>query len=265
MDREKIKRELGALIQKGMDIFAASYRDYDKNILKNVDAEGEKKLKKIAEKMTDPKGEYYDWYHEACRVIRTFAPERLAEFERFYIGDTTIKKVDDLNLITSGITHYLQEWVIVKGEEKTDFFDNFQSYFKAQRYILMAVVGNIDNKLSNLESDFQYGLSKSEIEVAKELQKNKHLREAGMIAGLVIELHLKNVAKNRNIKLPQNPQMKHYNEKLKNEIDDATITKQIELCSIIRNKCAHAGGALPTDDEVNTIISIAEKIIATVN
>ncbi len=267
MDREKIKRELGALIQKGMDIFAASYQDYDKNIYKNVDAERAVKLKEIAEKMRDPKGEYYDWYHEACRVIRTFAPERLTEFERFYIGDTTIKKVDDLNLITSGTTHYLQGWIMVKGEEKTDFFYNFQSYFKAQRYILMAVVGNIDSKLSNLESGIHYEIYHSEMDIARDLRKRKFYRAAGSITGVVIEVHLKKVIASRNLELDvKDPTMFDYNNALKkNKIYGTATFGLIDMCGHIRNKCVHPKEEEPTAGDISSIISGAERILVEVH
>ncbi len=270
MDKENIKKELNALMIEGQDIYFAALIEYDKDYFKKHTEENSREVIENAvedarKKIARPKRHYYSWYYKASRVIRIFAPERLAKFEELYTGSKHVKKTDDLDIVNAGIAHYLQGYIITQDDEKIDFFDTFDTSFKTQRYILLAICQNFDNPLFNLESEIQYEFSKSELDIAKELQKNKHLREAGMIAGLVIELHLKNVAKNRNIKLPKNPQMKHYNEKLKNEIDDATITKQIELCSIIRNKCAHAGGALPTDDEVNTIISIAEKIIATVN
>ena len=246
MDKELIKKELHALIGEGQHLYYASIILYDKNYFANGDPEEENFASQAFEETKDPHDNYYAWYGKACRIMQILAPESLQDFQRFF-------------------TNYIQSWLMHPSHDNNYGFDKFESGFRTQRRILKATAKNVDHVLFNLESEFQYGLSKSEIDVAKELQKNKHLREAGVIAGLVIELHLKNVAKNRNIKLPKNPQMKHYNEKLKNEIDDATITKQIELCSIIRNKCAHAGGALPTDDEVNTIISIAEKIIATVN
>ena len=265
MNKEQVKKKLVLLLNEGRDIYCASLVEYNKDYYKNADKRSQEIVKEAVEKIKDPKQAYYTWYATSCEVVHFLSPRRLEEFERFYDGNKTIKKNGDLNVLTAGITHYFQGLMTKKNHETTDFFTTFTSGFLAQRNILKAIAENVDNVLFNLESEIQYGFSKSEIEVAKELQKNKHLREAGVIAGLVIEIHLKNVAKSRNIKLPKNPQMKHYKEALKETFPDATIAKQIELCITIRNKCAHASDNPPTDDQINTIISSAEIIIARVN
>ncbi len=248
MDKNQIKTELQHLIEECDYIYFASIMTYDKNYFANEDEETQYFAQDAYEEIEDPHGDYYIWYGKACKVIQILAPDNLQDFKSFF-------------------TSYIQGWLInPKIEHHYDNrFNNFESRFRTQRRMLNAIARNADHALFNLESEIQYGFSKSEIDIAKELKKNKHLREAGVIAGLVIELHLKNVAKNRNIKLPKNPQMKHYNEKLKGTAYDATMTKRVELCANIRNKCAHASDNPPTDDEIDTIISSAEIIIATVN
>ncbi len=265
MDKKLIKKELKNLINEGRNIYYAGVLFDNKNYFQKLDEAIQKEAEEAVKKIKKPNVDYQVWYDKSYRAIRDLAPERLEEFERFYTGSKTVKKKNDLDFMTAGITHYFQGRSITQNNTEVSFLYTFEINFRMQINILAAIEKNVDHVLFNLESEIQYGLSKSEIDVAKELQKNKHLREAGVIAGLVIELHLKNVAKNKNIKLPKSPQMKHYNEALKGKAYDATITKQIELCAIIRNKSAHVGDNPPTDDEVNTIISIAEKIIATVN
>ncbi len=265
MDREKIKKKLDALIDEGDQIYSANIFEYDRNLLRNHPKDQQESAIKAFAEIILPKRAYQAWYDKAYEVVRIFSPRRLEEFEEFYTGNSHIIKTDDLDSMNAGITHYLQSWELKRFETNIDFFETFEKKFRAQIYILVGIKNNINHDLFHLESNFQYGLSKSELDIAKELKENKHLRAAGAIAGVVIEVHLRAVATKRNITLPTNPQMKHYNEALKGKAYDATITKQIELCSIIRNRCAHASDNPPTDDEVNTIISIAEKIIATVN
>ena len=248
MDREQIKKELETLIDEGTTLYYASIIRYDSNYFTYDDEEDEYYATQAVENTEDPHGDYYIWYGKACKVIQILAPDNLQDFQRFF-------------------TNYIQGWLMRSKDSyiSSNAFSDFESGFRTQRRMLNAIAKNADHALFNLELEIQSGFSKSEIDVAKELQKNKHLREAGVIAGLVIELHLKNVAKNRNIKLPKNPQMKHYNEKLKGTAYDATMTKRVELCANIRNKCAHASDNPPTDYEIDTIISSAEIIIATVN
>ncbi len=265
MNKEQAKKELNALVEKGEYIYFSSIVDYDKDFYKNSDEITQKFSKVANEKFKYPKEAYYSWYHNAHRIVRLFAHEHLENFERFYTGSKHVKKTDDLDNMTAGITHYIQGWSIERSYKTIDFFHTFITGFTAQRNILKAIAENVDNVLFNLESQIQYGFSKSEIEVAKELQKNKHLRAAGAVAGVVIEVHLRTVATNRKISVPKTSKISIYNEKLKGKVYDATMTKRVELCANIRNKCAHASDNPPTDDEIDTIISSAEIIIATVN
>ncbi len=265
MDKKKIKEELDALILDGRYIHFAGANEYDNNMFKNATEIKQKTLSEAVKKIKNPKRYYHAWYNKSCEMVRIFSPRRLEEFEAFYTGSKHIKKIEDLDSMTAGITHCFQELPITPDNKKIKRLIKFNVCLNMQRDILIAIAENFDKDILNLESTIQYGISKSEIDIAKELKENKHFRAAGAIAGVVIEVHLRAVATKRDIQLPINPQMKHYNEKLKGKAYDATITKQIELCSIIRNKCAHASDNPPTDDEINTIISIAEKIIATVN
>ncbi len=248
MDREQIKKELETLIYEGKTLYYVSVVKHDLNFFTHDDEEDEHYATQAAENTEDTHGDYYIWYGKACKVIQILAPDNLQDFQRFF-------------------TNYIQGW-LMKSKDSYIFsgdFSNFESGFRTQRRMLNAIAKNADHVLFNLESEIQYGFSKSEIDIAKELKKNKHLREAGVIAGLVIELHLKNVATNRKISVPKTSKISIYNEKLKGKVYDATMTKRVDLCANIRNKCAHASDNPPTDDEIDTIISSAEIIIATVN
>ncbi len=266
MNREKIKKELDALIDEGLNIHFSNIMNYDNNYFKNSDEKTQENAKEAKKKIKFPKEAYYTWYVKSCEVVHVLSPRRLEEFERFYDGNKTIKKNGDLNVLTAGITHYLQGMSITKDYEEIDFFTTFMAGITAQRRILLAIAKNVDHVLFNLESEIQYGLSKSEIEVAKELKKVGHLKAAGAIAGVVIEGHLKTVAINKGFKLPKKPTMSVCNDILKdNGVCSIPTWRLIQRCGDIRNDCIHSNKDTPTADEVDDIIRAAEKIITEVN
>jgi len=262
IDKTKIKSELAALITQGQHVLYAGVYHYNKG--SGYDKKTQEYLKEIADKITDYKKEYHLWYAKAQRVISIFAPERLEEFEAFYRGSKNIKQ---LNYLSAGITHFLQGMVSTYGLDKQDYFGKYTSGVQEQIHILEAISANIEDILFNLESEIHYGIFKSEVDVAKELHKNKLLRPAGAVAGVVIESHLKSVAGKKGIKSKKkNPTMSDYNDDLKeHKIIDTTTWRLIQRCGDIRNHCVHPKEREPTTDEIDDIIRAAEKILSEVN
>ncbi len=261
MNKNKIKEQLLDLSNEGAEILLAGAAQYDKDIYEIARKTAQEETDKALKKFKNPKAAYHVWYAKSYKVVRIFAPERLEEFEKFYTGDKTIKKIEDLNVITAGITHYLQEWIIPKDGDKMNFNNTFASGIREQVHILRAIVKNLDNPLFNMESDIHYGLAKSEIDIAKELRDNKFFRAAGAIAGVVIEGHLKIVVARREIPFDKKHTMSNYNDALKKaKIYTDSTWRLIQRCADIRNNCVHAESVSP--DEIDDIIRAAEKIIA---
>ena len=101
------------------------------------------------------------------------------------------------------------------------------------------------------------------MDAAKELKKKGFLRAAGAICGVVIERHLSQVCDRRGIKVTKkNPSINDYNSLLQtNNVIGVQDMRFIQLTGDIRNKCDHNKKEEPTDDDITTIISGAEKII----
>jgi hypothetical protein len=58
--------------------------------------------------------------------------------------------------------------------------------------------------LTDIEGTLEATLLDDELETARELLKAKHLRSAGIVAGVVLERHLKTVLANHNVSLGRN-------------------------------------------------------------
>ncbi len=268
MDKNEIRQKIIDLSTEGVEILLAGTLEYDKTVYERVDEELKESYKKASEKIKHPRGHYHSWYAKAYKVVRIFAPERLEEFERFYTGDKTIKKIEDLNAITAGITHYLQGWIVTKDDGEVNFKNTFESGLREQFNIINAILKNLDDDLFNLESGIHYEIYQSEMDIARDLRKKKFYRAAGSIAGVVIEVHLKKVVNNRGVPLADkaDPGMSAYNDALKkHKIYKTPTFSLIQLCGQIRNKCVHPKEEEPTAGEISSIISAAERILVEVH
>ncbi len=268
MDKKKIKKELQELIIEGRDIHYAGVMEYDKDYLKeNGMNELDQQVAKDALKnIIYPKRTYHSWYDKAYEMVRILFPRRLDQFKDFYTGTQYKDSSKDLTHMTAGITHYLQGNSIILNGKIEGFFYNFNMGLNQQRDILIAMEKNIDHELFNLERDIHHDIYKSELDIAKDLNKQGYLRASGAIAGVILEVHLKNLATNRDV-MPKkkDPGMSDYNDALKDSIYDIATWRQIQTCGDIRNLCVHPKEAEPTKYQIDTIISTVEIIITTYN
>lgn len=263
VDAKRIKDELANHITVGTTILYASQWRENPN---SFNEKTKKIIREIAEKISDFKKDYHTWYAKSQRMVSVLAPERLSEFNAYYSGNKTIKNAKDFTYLTAGMTHYLQGFVTTSYGEKENYFGKFSSGLQQQIHILSAINSNLEDVLFNLQFEIQYGIFKSEIDVAKEFMKHRQLRPAGAVAGVVIEGHLKNVLGKREItSKKKTPTMSDYNEELKeNKIIDITMWRLIQRCGDIRNYCVHPKEREPTSDEIDDIIRAAEKILSEV-
>lgn len=112
----------------------------------------------------------------------------------------------------------------------------------------------------------QADLFDSELEAAKELNKNKFSRGAGAIAGVVLEKHLTQVLLNHNLKITKShPSISELNNILKSsEVYDTPTWRKIQYLGDIRNLCDHNKEKEPTKEEVAELISGVDAIVKTV-
>ena len=267
MDKNKIAKQLDDLITQGRDIHMAGIVQHKKDYFIEHEKGIQERAKNAVKNIKNYRGAYHAWYNDACNLVSIFIPKRLEEFEKLYTGNKTIKNYGDLNPLTAGIFHYIRGDFARTNDDLEDFFNTFVSNFIVQVQILEAIEKNIDNDFFRLETDIRRGVYESEIDIAEELQENGHLRVAGAIAGIVIEVHLKQVVINR--KLPLNsdkPKISNYTSVLKSAGRcDKPLPRLIDGCNKIRNKCVHPDKGEPTDDEISRIIRDAKIILEDVH
>jgi hypothetical protein len=102
---------------------------------------------------------------------------------------------------------------------------------------------------------------------AEELMKNKFFRAAGVIAGVVLEKHLSDICRQRNIVFKKkHAALNDLNEALRaNSVIDIPQWRHISMLADIRNICAHGKAKEPTKEQVEDLIEGTSKVTKTIN
>ena len=235
---KKIRQELDALVETGIEL-ARSIGDHSKFL-----------------------PGYHGWYTRSLAVVRHLLPDRLAEFERLYHLDNR-KNID---VSTYTIEDYLQGLYIVGLTKKRDVVKIALTKFANQIYILESASSRLDDILSNIQGILQADLFDSEIDAARDLMKNGHLRAAGAVVGVVLESHLAKVCRTHGVAISKkNPVMSNFNDLLKKENIFNNLTwRRIQYLGDLRNLCCHSKDRDPTPDEVQELIDGVDKAIKTI-
>ena len=213
--------------------------------------------------------EYQDWFTESCEIIKTLIPDRTSEFEGIYYKEEDgIKYIFErrhfLNLALEN--QYSNSNVIdFSFRDNQYLYDVLKNNLEQQFAILESARRSLKSSLMNIKTLTQADLFDSELEMAEELNKNGFLRPAGVLAGVVLESHLKILLSHRNIDLKKSKSLAEYNELLKkNKIIDIPVWRNIQFLTDIRNKCCHSKEKEPTVQDVSDLIDGVKKIIKTV-
>lgn len=263
--KAKLKEELAALYKEGAEIYMAERRR------KKEPAEKENKKKadpgKTENKDPDLHFSYQAWYSKTLPVVRQLLPERYREFQDQYKLEK--RKDSEIDFLTYTISDYLVGLSVTRGyykEEVVNPFSAFSSKFQHQLTILASANDRIDSLLADIQGVLQSELFRHELDAADDLLSKKHLRAAGALAGVSLELHLGRVIANHNVPLSKKaPTISDFNQALKTAgIIDVPTWRHIQRLGDIRNLCVHAKERNPTSDEVTDLLSGTRKMLSTV-
>lgn len=130
--------------------------------------------------------------------------------------------------------------------------------------ILRSVKQKFESSLFDIKQLVQADLFDSEIEVSKELIKYKFFSAAGVVPGVVLEKHLRQVCINHNLEIvKRNPTVSDLNDLLKqNDIIDVPQWRFIQHLGDIRNICGH-NKAEPTLVQAADLVEVVSKVTKT--
>jgi len=210
---------------------------------------------------------YHQWYTRALAVVRHLIPDREVEFRRLYDRDSRRKTLDP---VTYALEDYVQGLGVAPRYPGADVFDVHQTAylkFLSQLEILRSAESRISDILANIRGVLQADLFDSELDAARELSKNGHLRAAGALAGVVLEGHLAEMCRTHEIAVRKKyPSIGDYNDLLKKgEVLDVPQWRPIQRLGDLRNLCTHKKRREPTADEVEELIDGVEKATKTLS
>jgi len=264
---DKYKKDLKFLIEKGDKLDTSiKYECYPENVENQIKEvlKDEEKTKKYIREILPFNKEYQSWYSESLVLIKQLLPDRLSDFVRLFEKPKARKSIEYGNYV---MEDYLQTLRVSNnfGEKKVGP-EAAINQFEQQLNILKSIERRFESSLFDIKQLVQADLFDSELDAAKELNKNKFSRGAGAIAGVVLEKHLAQVLLNHNIKIAKKtPSIADLNDNLKSSgIYDTPIWRKIQHLGDIRNLCDHNKEREPKNDEVEELILGVGAIIKTV-
>ena len=120
----------------------------------------------------------------------------------------------------------------------------------------------LESSYHNLELSLFSDIESAELFVAKQLTK-VNIRAAGALAGVVLESHLKHVAKKHKLDIDtNNSTISPINDKLRKEsVYGIDIWRKIQYLNDIRTICSHEKEEKPTQEKVKGLIDGTDSIV----
>ena len=265
MNVDRYKKDLDALIEKGEQLHCAMEHEcHPQETAEYVGRLLGDEAEEYIQGLPSFGGEYQIWYSEAKSLVRQLLPDRLSDFTRHYEKPKTRKVITFENYT---IEDYLQKLIRRSGGINTDVGPVAAiPRFYQQLNIVKSMGERFRSSLFDIRQLAQADLFDSEIDAAKELTKNKFFRAAGVVAGVVLERHLKEVCGARAVTIRKRaPQMSDLNDALKRaNVIDIPQWRSIQHLGDIRNLCAHDGESEPTADQVGDLLAGVSKVTKTI-
>jgi hypothetical protein len=252
----RYKRDIDRLVREGKFLESLIFYETskDKKFKKEIDAKLKKPLPKFSER-------YQTWYSEALECLQQLLPSRVNDFISYYKPLHNRKKITVENYT---ISDYLNNICIqnVIGEIIVGP-DAVIPKFSQQLKIIESLKRKFKSSLFEIRLILQADLFDNELDAAEELKKKGFLRAAGVLAGVVLESHLKEICNRHKITIrKKNPTISDFNDALKNSnIIETQTWRYIQFLSDIRNLCSHDKGREPKESEVEDLISGVRKIV----
>jgi hypothetical protein len=226
-------------------------------------AMGEKEADSFLKTLPSFASGYEAWYSEAMVLIRHILPARVENFIGFYEKPKSRKELTVENYV---IQDYIRGLEGSFGGRVVVPRLAAQQPLKQQVAIVEAAKARFESSLFEIHQLVQADLFDSELGAARELLKNKFLRAAGALAGVVLEKHLRQVCDDHSVKVTRkNPSIGDLNDLLKdNSAIEVPQWRHISMLGDIRNLCVHNKHKEPTELQVSDLIEGTNKILKTV-
>lgn len=188
---------------------------------------------------------YQEWYSSALPLIRTNLSDRVGEFEEMY--KRAIKCARTLLTADSEI-----KWKLYRIMELA----------VAEQYaIVNSLPRTIEAESAGYRDLVARHMFEDELAAAEHLLDNGYLREAGIIAGLVLERQLKTVCLKLGVTFDPKETIGALNNRLKTSYSDPSDFTRIQWLNEVRVVCAHDKTASPDRVKVGQMLVGVKSLI----
>jgi hypothetical protein len=146
-------------------------------------------------------------------------------------------------------------------------FEDFVGKLRQQKSILEGVKRRFTSSLFDIKHLAQADLFDDALDQARYLWTHKYYRASGVVAGVVLEQHLKSVCNTQGfvVKL-KHPVIENYRQTLYDENKYITPAQSTQLTYLgqLRNKCGHNKTEEPTKDDIQNLINGVDNIRNTI-
>jgi hypothetical protein len=264
---DRYKNDLDLLIEKGEVLHNAIQAEcFPEEFEKAAKKTFGDKAKAVVKALPDFKDAYQPWYSEAKALVGQLLPDRLTDFISHYEKPKARK---DVTYESYRIADYLQGLRVNRqsGAVTTKIVgpDAAIPQFRQQLAIVKSARARFESSLFNIRQLVQADLFDSEVDAANELAKNKFLRPAGAVAGVVLERHLAQVCDDHGVKVvKKSPTISVLNDALKAaNVLDIPQWRFVQHLADIRNLCDHNKTIEPTPEQVSDLIAGVMKLTKT--
>lgn len=253
----RIKKRLDELCHAGNRLYIRLYyevspKDFESN---------EEALKKVRA-LPSFDHSYQSWYTEALELLRQTFPSRVDDFVAYLNPPKTRK---ELSYSTYTISDALRNIQVTRGafEEVIVNKSAAKNPMLQQVQIIESARDAIDSVLVRLRSELQANIFDNDLDAANELNAKGFPRAAGMIAGVVMEGHLRETVTRHAVKLTsKNPTIATLNDALKDAgVVDLHIWRRVQAVGDVRNNCGHKTAKEPSKDDVARMIADVSDLI----
>jgi hypothetical protein len=261
---DKLGHDLARLIERGKDLENAMMRaahpaEFDRVAGRVFGEEADS----FIDGLPTFEAEYDAWYSEALVIVKKVLPDRLKDFRGLYERPRGRRTVD-------AATYVIQDHLT--GLKATDHghviagAEAALPLFRQQMAILRAAVSCLDSALLDTRRLVQASLLDSGFRAARELVKNGHLRTAGVLVGVLMEGHLRELCRERRIRVPRsNPSVTDMAERLREAgVIDISQWRRIQHLGDIRNRCTQKHTEEPTATQIDELLGGGEWLVRNV-
>lgn len=243
---KKIEEMVSSLASQAVSIFLFHEQFCGIADLAKYDSASRKEAYRLRRQINDG---YRAWYSAARPLVSANLPEHLDEFEKLYAG------------ASSDIGNFFN----ANGDASTYYARAFEHDFAAQVGFVRSIPNAIESKALALRGLLARDLMDDELSAAHHLLDNGYVREAGVIAGVVLERHLKLLCDKWGAVVADRDTLGQLNDKLRPHYPDDSEYRRVQFLNAVRNSCAHDKAAAPPDaDKVAQLVSGVRGFIAAI-